>query len=101
MPPIMGCACRRIDILAHRGRSTLGDFGGREDPEELEEEFGEIVSFASEFYERQDALLKTASYIRWETKEDNYAEDVTTTEVFSYDAEHGERHSCEKAELER
>ena len=71
-----------------------------EDPEELEEEFGEIVSFASELYNRQDELLKTASYIHWETTEEDYEENMRTAEVFSYDAEHGEHQSCEKTELE-
>ena len=69
-----------------------------DDPEELEEDFGEIVRFAAELYNREDELTSSITSVRWEQGSTDEETGETAEECFTYDQEHGEAHSSDKEE---
>ena len=65
-----------------------------EDLEELEEEFGEIVSFAADMFAHTGELVESLVSAKWETITEEYEEGKKTEELFTYDRNRGEQYTC-------
>lgn len=70
-----------------------------ENADDLEEEFGDIVPFASALYERSQEQIDSIESIRWETVSENYDDNKKTTEMFTYDRTSGEKYSHKESKL--
>ena len=70
-----------------------------EDPDDLTEEFGEIISFVSVLSTRSDEWIDSIDSIRWETVTENCEDNTKTTELFTYDRTGGEKYSCKESKI--
>lgn len=70
-----------------------------EDPDDLVEEFGEIIGFVSILSARSDEWFDSIDSIRWETVTENCEDNTKSTELFTYDRINGEKYSCKESKI--